>query len=162
MGAKRNGLPPSEIHRMTGLPPKIVWTMTYSHRTHREPACLFLASKMLPFKNFPGLRPQPPRPPPAKHIHSRLATPLCQCPIYLPRVLSAACIAEGAAKKTIAQWCSGGSGKIVWTNTKYRLLLTVFWCFSVLFFFYVSKTECIGNAMSLLLNTLHPWVHQLC
>ena len=26
------GLPPSEIHRMTGLPPKIVWTMTYSHR----------------------------------------------------------------------------------------------------------------------------------
>ena len=24
------GLPPSEIHRMTGLPPKIVWTMTYS------------------------------------------------------------------------------------------------------------------------------------
>ena len=28
------GLPPSEIHRMTGLPPKIVWTMTYSHRSH--------------------------------------------------------------------------------------------------------------------------------
>ena len=28
------GLPPSEIHRMTGLPPKIVWTMTYSHRPH--------------------------------------------------------------------------------------------------------------------------------
>ena len=26
------GLPPSEIHRMTGLPPKIVLTMTYSHR----------------------------------------------------------------------------------------------------------------------------------
>ena len=26
------GLPPSEIHRMTGLPPKIVWTMTYSHK----------------------------------------------------------------------------------------------------------------------------------
>ena len=26
------GLPPSEIHRMTGLPPKIMWTMTYSHR----------------------------------------------------------------------------------------------------------------------------------
>ena len=30
------GLPPSEIHRMTGLPPKIVWTMTYSHRPHSE------------------------------------------------------------------------------------------------------------------------------
>ena len=29
------GLPPSEIHRMTGLPPKIVWTMTYSHRPHQ-------------------------------------------------------------------------------------------------------------------------------
>ena len=29
------GLPPSEIHRMTGLPPKIVWTVTYSHRPHR-------------------------------------------------------------------------------------------------------------------------------
>ena len=28
------GLPPSQIHRMTGLPPKIVWTMTYSHRPH--------------------------------------------------------------------------------------------------------------------------------
>ena len=28
------GLPPSEIHRMTGLPPKIVWAMTYSHRPH--------------------------------------------------------------------------------------------------------------------------------
>ena len=28
------GLPPSEIHRMTGPPPKIVWTMTYSHRPH--------------------------------------------------------------------------------------------------------------------------------
>ena len=28
------GLPPSEIHRMTGLPPKIVWTMTYLHRAH--------------------------------------------------------------------------------------------------------------------------------
>ena len=28
------GLPPSETHRMTGLPPKIVWTMTYSHRPH--------------------------------------------------------------------------------------------------------------------------------
>ena len=28
------GLPPSEITRMTGLPPKIVWTMTYSHRPH--------------------------------------------------------------------------------------------------------------------------------
>ena len=28
------GLPPSEIHRMTGLPPKIVWTMVYSHRPH--------------------------------------------------------------------------------------------------------------------------------
>ena len=28
------GLPPSEIHKMTGLPPKIVWTMTYSHRPH--------------------------------------------------------------------------------------------------------------------------------
>ena len=28
------GLPPSEIHRMTGLPPKVVWTMTYSHRPH--------------------------------------------------------------------------------------------------------------------------------
>ena len=28
------GLPPSVIHRMTGLPPKIVWTMTYSHRPH--------------------------------------------------------------------------------------------------------------------------------
>ena len=28
------GLPPNEIHRMTGLPPKIVWTMTYSHRPH--------------------------------------------------------------------------------------------------------------------------------
>ena len=28
------GLPPSKIHRMTGLPPKIVWTMTYSHRPH--------------------------------------------------------------------------------------------------------------------------------
>ena len=28
------GLPPSEINRMTGLPPKIVWTMTYSHRPH--------------------------------------------------------------------------------------------------------------------------------
>ena len=28
------GLPPSEIHRMTGLPPKIVWTMTCSHRPH--------------------------------------------------------------------------------------------------------------------------------
>ena len=30
------GLPPSEIHRMTGLPPKIVWTMTYSHRPHQS------------------------------------------------------------------------------------------------------------------------------
>ena len=28
------GLPPSEIHRMTGLPPKIAWTMTYSNRPH--------------------------------------------------------------------------------------------------------------------------------
>ena len=28
------GLPPSEIHRMTGLPPQIVWTMTHSHRPH--------------------------------------------------------------------------------------------------------------------------------
>ena len=28
------GLAPSEIHRMTGLPPQIVWTMTYSHRPH--------------------------------------------------------------------------------------------------------------------------------
>ena len=28
------GLPPSEMHRMTGLPPKIVWTLTYSHRPH--------------------------------------------------------------------------------------------------------------------------------
>ena len=28
------GLSPSEIHRMTGLPPKIVWTMTYSHTPH--------------------------------------------------------------------------------------------------------------------------------
>ena len=29
------GLPPSEIHRMTRLPPKIVWTMTYySNRPH--------------------------------------------------------------------------------------------------------------------------------
>ena len=28
------GLPPSEIHRMTRPPPKIVWTMTYSHRPH--------------------------------------------------------------------------------------------------------------------------------
>ena len=28
------GLPPSEIPRMTGLPPKIVWTMTYPHRPH--------------------------------------------------------------------------------------------------------------------------------
>ena len=28
------GLPPSEIHRMTRLPPKTVWTMTYSHRPH--------------------------------------------------------------------------------------------------------------------------------
>ena len=28
-------LPPSEIHRlMTGLPPQIVWSMTYSHRPH--------------------------------------------------------------------------------------------------------------------------------
>ena len=35
------GLPPSEIHRMTGLPPKIVWTMTYSHRPHSwSPASL--------------------------------------------------------------------------------------------------------------------------
>ena len=37
--------------------------------------------KMLPFKNFSGLRPKPrwglhaPRPPPTKHLHSRLATP---------------------------------------------------------------------------------------
>ena len=30
----RFGLPPSEIHRMTGLPPQIAWTMTYSHRPH--------------------------------------------------------------------------------------------------------------------------------
>ena len=28
------GLPPREIHRMTGLSPKIVWTMTYPHRLH--------------------------------------------------------------------------------------------------------------------------------
>ena len=28
------GLPPSEIHRIPDLPPKIVWTMTYSHRPH--------------------------------------------------------------------------------------------------------------------------------
>ena len=28
------GLPPSEMHRMNGLPPKTVWTMTYSHRPH--------------------------------------------------------------------------------------------------------------------------------
>ena len=36
------GLPPSEIHRMTGLPPKIVWTMTYSHRPRSfvDDACL--------------------------------------------------------------------------------------------------------------------------
>ena len=27
-------LPPSEIHRMTGLPPKITCTMTYWHRPH--------------------------------------------------------------------------------------------------------------------------------
>ena len=34
------GLPPSEIHRMTGLPPKFVWGMTYSHRPHsRQPNC---------------------------------------------------------------------------------------------------------------------------
>ena len=35
------GLPPSEIHRMTGLPPKIVWTMTYSHRPHWLPAAVW-------------------------------------------------------------------------------------------------------------------------
>ena len=35
------GLPSSEIHRMTGLPPKIVWTMTYSHRPHLQ-ACKLL------------------------------------------------------------------------------------------------------------------------
>ena len=44
------GLPPSEIHRMTGLPPQTVWTMTYSHRApimarvqvsgHQKPAIL--------------------------------------------------------------------------------------------------------------------------
>ena len=28
------GLPPSEIHRMTGLGGKMAWTMTYSHRPH--------------------------------------------------------------------------------------------------------------------------------
>ena len=28
------GLRPNEIHRMTGLPPKIVWSMTYLHRQH--------------------------------------------------------------------------------------------------------------------------------
>ena len=28
------GLPPSEIHKMTRLPPKIVWTIAYSHRPH--------------------------------------------------------------------------------------------------------------------------------
>ena len=41
------GLPPSEIHRMTGLPPKIVWTMTYSHRPHSiAPGCgVFVAPK---------------------------------------------------------------------------------------------------------------------
>ena len=32
------GLPPSEIHRMPGLPPKIVWTMTYSHGPHWKPS----------------------------------------------------------------------------------------------------------------------------
>ena len=36
------GLPPSEIHRMTGLPPQIVWTMTYAHRPH-SPAALILS-----------------------------------------------------------------------------------------------------------------------
>ena len=29
-------LQPSEIHRMTGLPPQIMWTMTYSHRPHQR------------------------------------------------------------------------------------------------------------------------------
>ena len=38
-------LPPSEIHRMTGLPPKIAWTMTYSHRPHYR--CWFCVGKAL-------------------------------------------------------------------------------------------------------------------
>ena len=34
------GLPPSEIHRLTGLGGKMVWTMTYSHRPHfTAPGC---------------------------------------------------------------------------------------------------------------------------
>ena len=49
------GLPPncSEIFKMTGLPPKIVWTMTYSYRPHR-PWCLFgvcLASRHFSKRN---------------------------------------------------------------------------------------------------------------
>ena len=38
------GLPPCEIHRMTGLPPKIVRTMTYSHRPHWNGTLLLLCS----------------------------------------------------------------------------------------------------------------------
>ena len=39
-------LPPSEIQRMTGLPPKIVWTMTYSHRPHCKHVHLCTLNKM--------------------------------------------------------------------------------------------------------------------
>ena len=37
------GLPPTWIHRMTTLPPKLVWTMTYSHRPHYFAKCTWCA-----------------------------------------------------------------------------------------------------------------------
>ena len=44
------GLPLSEIHRMTGLPSKIVWTMTYSHRPHlTAPGCILQVRNKLSF-----------------------------------------------------------------------------------------------------------------
>ena len=43
------GLPPSKIHRMTGLPPKILRTMTYSHRPHWQKFLNFEAIPMLGF-----------------------------------------------------------------------------------------------------------------
>ena len=58
------GLPPSKIHWMTGLPPKIVWTMTYSHRPRylRKFWCQSLKNwgfGHLKFKNVLGKLPDP-------------------------------------------------------------------------------------------------------
>ena len=53
----------------------------------------------------------------------------------------------------------GGSEEIVWTNTKCRLPLTVFWRFSVLFFFLHEKNRMhTGNTMSFLLSQYLAYV----